>query len=120
MGHFHSVKDEPHDKVMQRKHKCVLNLETAIYKHQRIDEGGLPSISLDSLKLLDTLSFNIKTVASTLHNSSRALSPLYLSRPPFPMQSQIRDQAKWITASWHPSKVKNQTVVQQMCTLQAQ
>lgn len=57
MGHFHSVKDGPCDKVMWGRHTHVLNLETAICKHLIPDGGELPSISLVSLKLLDVLSF---------------------------------------------------------------
>lgn len=55
MGHFHSVKDGSCDKVMQRRHTNVLTLMTVIYKYLIPDGGGLPSISLVSLKLLDVL-----------------------------------------------------------------
>ena len=57
MGHFHSVKDGPCDKIMQRRHTHVLNLETAVYKHLIPDGGGLPSLPLVHLKLLDVLRF---------------------------------------------------------------
>lgn len=101
MGHLHSVVDGPWDKVMQRRHIHVLNLEAPGSWW-----GRLPSISLVSFNLLDVLRFWPLGLRPCLRHVAEQQHSIILFLPSLSSFShtKTRDQAKQIISSWHPQQ----------------